>query len=510
MTELLRVEGLSMSFGPVAVLQDVSFAVPTRSIIGLVGENGAGKSTLFNILTGLIRPDHGAVFFKDRPFRPRSYKEAFAAGVSRVFQEQALILSAPVYENLLLSQEHRFTRFGQLVDRRAMIRMAERIVEDAGINIDVRRNAGAFDFSKRQAIEIARACVAPRHLMGIEDPLVLLDEPTSTLDREDETAFFDLLRRLRRQASFIFVSHRLTEVRDISDIIHVMKDGRLVGTLGPREADEKTLHGLMVGRERADDYYHLDRQQAVAERPVACRVQGLSGAEFRDISIELRRGEIVGIGGLLDSGKSALGSAIAGVRPPSGGTVTLDGLPSSRPSIRRFVRQGLGYIPAERLVQGIIPGLGLAMNLTLPSADRYSPKLVWRRGLERRAAEAAIRAMDIRSGSPTVLLSDLSGGNQQKVVLARWLQRDLTVLVLDNPTRGVDAGAKEEIYRHIRGVTEAGVGVILITDELAELIGLANRILVMQRGRVVIEIPAPPEAKPTEHDLIAHMLPSAA
>ena len=149
MTELLRVEGLSKSFGPVAVLQDVSFAVPTRSIIGLVGENGAGKSTLFNILTGLIRPDHGAVFFKGRPFRPRSYKEAFAAGVSRVFQEQALILSAPVYENLLLSQEHRFTRFGQLVDRRAMIRMAERIVEDAGINIDVRRNAGAFDFSKR-------------------------------------------------------------------------------------------------------------------------------------------------------------------------------------------------------------------------------------------------------------------------------------------------------------------------------------------------------------------------
>ena len=510
MTELLRVEGLSKSFGPVAVLQDVSFAVPTRSIIGLVGENGAGKSTLFNILTGLIRPDHGAVFFKGRPFRPRSYKEAFAAGVSRVFQEQALILSAPVYENLLLSQEHRFTRFGQLVDRRAMIRMAERIVEDAGINIDVRRNAGAFDFSKRQAIEIARACVAPRHLMGIEDPLVLLDEPTSTLDREDETAFFDLLRRLRRQASFIFVSHRLTEVRDISDTIHVMKDGRLVGTLGPREADEKTLHGLMVGRERADDYYHLDRQQAVAERPVVCRVQGLSGAEFRDISIELRRGEIVGIGGLLDSGKSALGSAIAGVRPPSGGTVTLDGLPSSRPSIRRFVRHGLGYIPAERLVQGIIPGLGLAMNLTLPSADRYSPKLMWRRGLERRAAEAAIRTMDIRSGTPTVPLSDLSGGNQQKVVLARWLQRDLRVLVLDNPTRGVDAGAKEEIYQSIRLLTEQGVGVILITDELTELIGMTNRILIMQRGRVVVELPAPPEAKPSEHDLIPHMLPSAA
>jgi ribose transport system ATP-binding protein len=507
MSELLRVEGLSKSFGPTAVLQDVSFTVPTRSILGLVGENGAGKSTLFNILTGLIRPDAGRVHFKGRLFAPRSYREAFDAGVSRVFQEQALILNAPVYENLLLSQEHRFTRFGQLVDHRAMIRMAERIVEDAGIHVDVRRPAGAYDFSKRQAIEIARACVAPRHLMGIEDPLVLLDEPTSTLDREDETAFFDLLRRLRRQAGFIFVSHRLTEVRDISDIIQVMKDGRLAGTLRPAEADEKTLHGLMVGRERAADYYHLERQQTAERRPVVCRVRGLSGPGFEDVSFDLRQGEILGIGGLLDSGKSALGKAIAGVRPPQAGSVALDGLAPQRPNIRRFVRQGLGYVPAERLVEGIIPGLGLALNLTLPSADRYAPRGIWRRGLERRAAAAAIKRMAIRSGTPTVPLSRLSGGNQQKVVLARWLQRGIKLLVLDNPTRGVDAGAKEEIYRHIRALTEQGIGVVLITDELAELIGLANRIFVMQRGRIVVEIPAPPSAKPTEHDLIPHMLP---
>jgi len=507
MSELLRVEGLSKSFGPIEVLHDVGFSVPTRSIVGLVGDNGAGKSTLFNILTGLIRPDSGTVYFKGKPFRPRSYKEAFAAGVSRVFQEQALILNAPVYENLLLSQEHRFTRFGQIVDHRAMIRMAEKIVEDAGIPIDVRRPAGAYDFSKRQAIEIARACVAPRHLMGIEDPLVLLDEPTSTLDREDETAFFDLLRRLRSQASFIFVSHRLTEVRDISDIIHIMKDGRLTGTLAPDEADEKTLHGLMVGRERAADYYHLERQQEAGDRPVVCRVQGLTGPGFRDISFELQQSEILGIGGLLDSGKSALGKAIAGVQPPLAGSVALNGLPPCRPNIARFVRHGLGYVPAERLVEGIIPGLGLALNLTLPSADHFARHGIWQRGLERRSAEAAIKRMAIRSGTPAVPLSRLSGGNQQKVVLARWLQRDLKVLVLDSPTRGVDAGAKEEIYRHIRALTEQGIGVVLITDELAELIGLANRIFVMQRGRIVTEIPAPPSGKPTEHDLIPHMLP---
>jgi ABC-type sugar transport system ATPase subunit len=508
MTELLRVAGLSKSFGPISVLEDVSFAVPTRSIVGLVGENGAGKSTLFNILTGLVRQDAGEIAYRGKPFRPKSYKEAFELGVSRVFQEQALILNVPVYENLVLSQERRFTRFGQLVDRLAMIKVAERIIADAGLDIDVRRTAGSYDFSKRQAIEIARACMAPRHLMGIEDPLVLLDEPTSALDREDETAFFDLLLRMKAHASFIFVSHRLTEVRAISDVIHVLKDGRLTGTLAPDEAEEKTLHGLMVGRARADDYYHTDRQLDVTGKPVACSIKGLTGPGFSDVALDLRAGEIVGIGGLLDSGKSALGKAVAGVFPPTGGTVAIGARAPRKPEIAALVAQGLGYVPAERLVEGIIPALGLAVNLTLPSADQFSSRLgLWRLDLERKAAEAAIRQFAIRSGAPAMPLKNLSGGNQQKVVLARWLRRDLKVLVLDNPTRGVDAGAKEEIYTHLRALAEQGVGVIVITDELTELIGLANRILIMQRGRVVTEIPSPPSAKPTEHDLLPHMLP---
>jgi ribose transport system ATP-binding protein len=508
MTELLRVAGLSKSFGPISVLEDISFAVPTRSIVGLVGENGAGKSTLFNIMTGLIRQDAGQMVYRGKPFQPKSYKEAFELGVSRVFQEQALILNVPVYENLVLSQEHRFTRLGQFVDHGAMIKAAEKIIEDAGLDVDVRRTAGSYDFSKRQAIEIARACMAPRHLMGIEDPLVLLDEPTSTLDREDETAFFDLLLRMKQHAAFIFVSHRLTEVRDISDVIHVMKDGRLAGTLAPADAEEKVLHGLMVGRARADDYYHVERQQSVEDRPAICSVSRLSGRGFADVSFDLRAGEIIGIGGLLDSGKSALGKAIAGVHPPESGTVALGDLPAQKPEIATLVSHGLGYVPAERLVEGIIPALGLAINLTLPSADHFSRLGIWRLDLERKAAEQAIRQFAIRSGSPAMPLRNLSGGNQQKVVLARWLRRNLKVLVLDNPTRGVDAGAKEEIYTHLRALTEQGVGVIVITDELTELIGLANRILIMQRGRIVVEIPSPPSAKPTEHDLIPHMLPA--
>ena len=213
---------------------------------------------------------------------------------------------------------------------------------------------------------------------------------------------------------------------------------------------------------------------------------------------------------MLDSGKSALGKAIAGVHPPVSGAVALGEAPPQKPNIRDFVRDGLGYVPAERLVEGIIPSLSLAINLSLPSADRFSPYGLWSLQRERVAAAAAIRQFSIRSGLPLAPLQNLSGGNQQKVVLARWLQRDLKALVLDNPTRGVDAGAKEEIYQSIRHLTEQGVGVILITDELTELIGMTNRILIMQRGRIVAELPAPREAKPSEHDLIPHMLPSAA
>jgi ribose transport system ATP-binding protein len=507
-SELLAVSRLAKSYGPIRILHDVSLNVPTRSIVGLVGENGAGKTTLFNILTGLTRPDDGVMLYRGKPYAPRSYGEAFSLGVSRVFQEQSLILNVPVYENMALSQERRFTRFGQFVDRGAMIRVAEAIVEDAGLDVDVRRNAGAYDFSRRQAIEIARACLAPKHLMGIEDPLVLLDEPTSALDQQDETAFLDLLTRMKRHASFVFVSHRLTEVRAICDSIVVMKDGRISGSLTPQEADEKTLHGLMVGRDRAEDYYHTDEQRDVSDGPVTYWVRELSGTEFSGISFEVRAGEVLGIGGLLDSGKSALGKAMAGVRPAKSGTVALAGGAPQRPNIRRLVREGLGYVPAERLVEGIVPGFSLAMNLSLPSADKYSPYGIWRIDLEKSAARDAVKQFGIRSGSPAIPMRNLSGGNQQKVVLARWLQRDLRVLVLDNPTRGVDAGAKEEIYQQIRKLTAHDVGVILITDELAELIGLANRILVMQRGAVVAEIPAPPDGKPTEHDLIPHMLPS--
>jgi ribose transport system ATP-binding protein len=506
--------GLTKRYGPTTVLDDVSFVIPENTVVSFVGENGAGKSTLLNILSGIVRADQGAMRFGSADFAPSHYGAALGAGLSRVFQEQSLVQNIPVYENIVLGHERFFDRTGQFVDRGAMIAAAERIVAEAGLEVDVRRRTGSYPFSTRQSIEIARACLAPLLIGGRSDPLVLLDEPTSALDRRDEEAFFRLIERMRKVGSLIFVSHRLTEVLGVSDRIVVLKDGRVVATLAARETSEAELHELMIGRERAVDYYHERRQRIVAsEAPPVLSVEVLSRpGEYQEISLSIQAGEIVGIGGLLDSGKSALGRGVAGVEAPASGRIVFGGEPPERPDIKRLVRRGLGYVPAERLAEGLIPEFSLAWNMGAASGGDMltNPLGFWRVGAEIRIAERFVRELSIRSGSPRQIAARLSGGNQQKVVLGRWLARDLKVLILDNPTRGVDAGAKEEIYQVIRGLAETGVAVLLITDELLELIGLSNRILVMQRGRIAAEVPAPAAAKPTERDLIPLMLPQGA
>ena len=509
---LLSVTGITKRFGPISVLEGVTFDIHCNKVIGLVGENGAGKSTLLNVLSGVLMPDAGEMYLAGKEYRPNGYGSACQLGISRVFQEQALILNVPVYENLVLGQEARFTRAGLFLDRKAMIAVAERMIEAADIDVDVRRLTMAYDFSKRQAIEIVRACLAPIHLLGITHPVVLLDEPTSALDKKDEAAFFRLVNRVKGVGAVVFVSHRLSEVLAITNEIHVLKDGRLVATVEPRSTTETSLHSLMVGRERVSDYYHERRQRAVEDNPVLLEVRGLSRAgKYRDVSLGVKAGEVVGIGGLLASGKSALGKGIVGLEPPDSGSVRLEGSPQGKPEIRRIIHAGIGYVPAERLIEGLIVQFRLSWNISMAGGhDLFATRLG--RWLDRKEDEVAseyISKLSIKGGKPSVVCQQLSGGNQQKVVLARWLCRKPKVLVLDNPTRGVDAGAKEEIYRLIRALTKVGVGILLITDELLELIGLSNRIIIMQSGEIVAELDAPPEAKPSEHDLVALMLPTS-
>lgn len=501
--------GLSKRFSGVPVLVDVTFSIKRNQVIGIVGENGAGKTTLFNIISGVLRPDAGHMKLEGLPFSPGSYEEATKLGISRVFQEQALIPNIRVYENLLLSHERTYTWLGQLVNKKRMIETAQHVIDQANLDFDVRRVTNSYSFSKRQLIEIARACIVPTEVLGIDHPVVLLDEPTSALEQSDEENFRNLINHLRNYASIAFVSHRLTEVLELSDVIFVLKDGQLVERVESSDVDEKTLHGLMVGRERGSDYYHEKGQLIVGDAEIALSVRHLSRqGQYDHVSLDVRCGEIVGIGGLMNSGKTEFGNGVAGITEPDSGTVALEEGDPQPPVIRNLVRHGLGYVPAERLLEGMIGAYSAAWNLSLAGGtDRFSNRLgLWRRSLENKVTELYIGSMSIKARGPGDVCSSLSGGNQQKIVLARWLCRDPKVLILDNPTRGVDAGAKEEIYKLLRDLSARGVGILLITDDLLELIGLSNRVIIMQHGRITTEIDAPGDAKPSERELVAAML----
>ena len=506
---ILRVDGLTKSFGGSLVLDDVSLGVPRNCVVGVVGENGAGKSTLFNLISGITRPDRGRIEINGVEIRPANYREASLLGISRVFQEQALIQNLPVYENVLLSHESGFVRCGQILDKRRMISVAQRVLDAFGLNIDVRRRTRDYDFSIRQSIEIARACLVPREVLGIEAPIILLDEPTSALAKSEEEALFRLIRRIRQHGSVVFVSHRLSEVLSVCDVVYVLKDGRVVAKVDPADTDELVLHGLMVGRERDSDYYHENDQPDVTDRAVVLAARGLSlTGTYGPVTLEVREGEVLGIGGLLDSGKSHLGKGIAGLVAPDAGFVEISGGGAARPEFRRLIAQGLAYLPSERLTEGIIAPFSIASNLSLAGGeDIFSTWYgYWRTATEEQMARRYIKEMDIKAGGPDVPCASLSGGNQQKVVLAKWLCRSPRVMILDNPTRGIDAGAKEEVYRLIRQLTASGTSILLITDELLELIGLSNRIAIMRGGHVAAMLDAPPGTKPSERQLVALML----
>jgi ribose transport system ATP-binding protein len=351
--------------------------------------------------------------------------------------------------------------------------------------------------------------LVPRDILSVQSPLVLMDEPTSALEKSEEEALFDLIRSVRQHGSVLFVSHRLSEVLSVCDLIHILKDGRLVATVKPTDVDERILHGLMVGRERDTDYYHEEDQGRISDSPVALKVSNLSSLGFYDdVSFEVRRGEVFGIGGLLDSGKSHLGKGIVGLVRPDKGTLQFDQSRPIRPVFYHLSSSGVAYVPSERLAEGIIPPFSVAWNVSLAGGrDLFSNKLgIWRSAFEDRVARRYIEELGVKTPSARSPCATLSGGNQQKVVLAKWLCRSPRVIVLDNPTRGIDAGAKEEIYLLIRRLTQSGASIVLITDELLELIGLSHRIGIMRGGRLSEILEAPPERKPTERELVGHML----
>jgi ribose transport system ATP-binding protein len=505
---ILEVTGATKHFGPVMALTDVSLTARVGEVVGLIGENGAGKSTLLSVISGTLAADRGTVRLNGSEISPKNYHAATKLGIFRIYQHQALISTLPVYENVFLGQEPKFGRLGS-VNRRAMSRRTARVFADLGVTgIEPDAPIGRYSFAQRQIIEIVRS-LAQADLLEIDHPVILLDEPTSALSREQVDFFFDFVRRVRDRSAQIFVSHRLHELLELSDRVYVLKDGRNVAELDraePSTEKEHELHSLMVGRVSEEVLYH-ENEQLGSDGEVVLKVQDLSlPGSFAGVNFELHAGEVLGIGGVVGSGKSELGHVIAHAGEGATGVIELSGQELKGTGAREAIRKNIGYVPPERHEEGIIGLLSVAQNIALPKTGAVAGRPWVSARRERAAAADAVEQLGIRTYSVDTQLDRLSGGNQQKVVLGRWTSLKSRILVLDNPTNGIDVGAKAEIYRLIRELTRDGVAVLLLGDDLAELIGLCDRILVMKDGRITAEVDAAAEHKPAEIQLVGSMV----
>lgn len=509
----LQVTNIVKSFGANRALKGVDLTVGDGEVVGLIGENGAGKSTILNIVSGVLPYDSGSLVLDGREIAPKTYQEANRLGIFRVFQESALVDSLAVYENAFFGWEHLFrSRIGGL-DRRGLKRATEVALHDAGVDgLDVTSPTGLLTTGQKQSVDIARVTALAK-LLEVERPVVLFDEPTTALDQEHEDNFLRLLDRLRGVAAVVFVSHRLPEILQTTDRITVFKDGESVGHRPTEGTDESELHRLMVGRIRTENYYREhDQRDTVTDAPPRLVVESVSGAGvLRDASLEVAPGEIVGLAGTEGSGKRVLGEIIAGVVRPTSGRVLVNGEEVSG-SIGDHVAAGVAYVPPDRAEKGLITAASIVDNVQLASLhDRFATKRVglWAVGRARKVAERYVDELGIVAESIDAPVSSLSGGNAQKVLIAKWLLRQPDVLVLDEPTQGVDTGAREGIYDLLRQVAAAGTSVILVSDDLPELIGLSNRIVVVTNGRISATVDGRAGAKPDEHDLVALMIPGA-
>jgi len=463
---LLRLEGITKTFPGVRALDDVGFDVKAGEIHALVGENGAGKSTLIKVLGGAYLPDAGSVTLDGKALPVGDPLGVQQRGVQIIHQELALIPELTVAENIFLGRE----KGGLFLARSVMTREAQSLLDELGAKVSANARAGRLSVPQQQMVEIARA-------IGAASKVLVLDEPTSTLPAPDCKRLLDLVRLLRaRGLAIIYISHRLDEVFAIADRITVLRDGKLVGSAPASELTRRSLIRMMVGRDLEDEF---PPRASRLGAPVL-EARGLLGG----VDLTVHAGEIVGLAGLVGSGRTETGLALFGALA-TGGEIRIAG---ERLSMRRppdALRAGIAYITEDRKAAGIFPWLDVATNITISTLAEFTRFGLLSRGRERAAARDAARDFDVRSTGLHQRAGTLSGGNQQKLLLARFLLARRRLLILDEPTRGIDVGAKAEIYRLMNRLTDEGLAILMISSELEELLGMADRIVVMRAGRVV-------------------------
>jgi ABC-type sugar transport system ATPase subunit len=474
---LLQMQGIRKSFVGVEVLHGVDLELKAGEIHAIVGENGAGKSTLVKVLAGVHPPDEGTIRIDGEPVTFHHPYAAQAAGVGIVYQEFNLLPDRTVAENVFVGREP--VKRG-IVDRRGMERATAALLEEVGeTSFGPRTLVRRLSVAQQQVVEVVKA-------RSLDARILVLDEPTAALADHEVELLFTLVRRLQeRGIGMLYISHRLREVFALADCITVLKDGGLVKTLPTGETDSRGLVNLMVGREL--DGYFPPRGEPSEFGDVRLAVSGLSTGVLHDVSLKVRAGEIVGLAGLVGSGRSEVARLIFGADPLDAGGIELEGRAVRVRGPGHAARLGIALVPESRKEEGLLMIRSIRENVTLATLPRYATAGVVRRDQERRRAEDLARRLDVRAPSTKARVGSLSGGNQQKVLFAKWLAAEPKLLIADEPTRGIDVAAKQQIHALIADLAEAGMAVLLISSEIEEVLGLAHRVLVMRRGRVVDE-----------------------
>ena len=505
MTGSLVLKGVRKTYGSVVALEGIDLEIRAGQVLGLIGQNGSGKSTLLKILAGLAAPDQGEIILDGQPIVLDSAATASRYGIGMVHQEQSLIPNLTVAENIFLDKPHPATRNG-LYRWGALNKAAQAQLHKISVELPTRVLVEDLRFAERQQVELAKV-LAIEELVD-RPPIILFDEPTSVLTPDEIKLLFKQINRLRGNATIVFVSHRLEEVLEISDRIVVMTDGRKVAERDSGSVDRNELYELMVGRQRVTDARSDRKPAGQASTPVLKIERLSSGQHFRNINFELRRGEILGIAGVLGSGAEEVCRAVFGAERVDAGGIAIEGRAANPTSPRTAVRQGIGYLPADRRAEGMLPSRSLFENAVLTFGLDYGWRsLVLRRGKERPVALEWMKRLKVKMHTPYAPISSLSGGNQQKTVLAKWLMaRKLKVLLLDHPSRGLDPGARDDLFAVIREQADKGLSIVFVGDTISELLELSDRIVVMRDGEITARFDLTDGAMPKEEEVVAAMV----
>lgn len=506
---IMECRGITKTFGPVVALDNVDLTVKRGEVRGLIGENGSGKSTVTSIFSGMQPADSGEMFYKGQPWKPSSMQWAATQGVGMIVQETGTVPEITVAENMFLCEANRFASFGSgdkkwgFISSRAMVKAAQKALDDIGAS-HIRATAMTFtlDMQDRKLVEVAK--------VWMQNPeIIVVDETTTALSQTGRDIIYDLMNRMRESnRAVVFISHDLDEIKERCDTLTVLRDGHIIRTFEKEEYEDDAIRTSMIGREMQGDYYRGDWDGSYGDRVVIEIKDGNLGDQLVDFNLQVHEGEILGIGGLSHCGMHTVGKVLFGDVKPATGSVTVysqkpEGEPVANPAFA--MKRGIGYVAKDRDVESLNTSTSIKDNISIAGLDKIAiANFLITYGKERAYVEEQRETMQIKCFSIDQDVSQLSGGNKQKVVFGKWIGAGSDILILDCPTRGIDVGVKQAMYQMMYQMKKAGKTIIMISEEMAELMGMADRLVIMKDGRIMKEFARSPEL--SDHEIIKYMI----